>query len=146
MIFNGMDDERRSVLWRIVVLFASVIIMAVVVFFGVRLFTGNPLHGFWESEDSRMMIEFEDRDTVIATWEDADGRFQKVELEYRMDKQDKTVSVRPEEMEEDTGILADQGLEANFGLMTATFDYSVEGDTLTLTEREYGEQLVFKKK
>ena len=93
-----------------------------------------------------MMIEFEDRDTVIATWEDADGRFQKVELEYRMDKQDKTVSVRPEEMEEDTGILADQGLEANFGLMTATFDYSVEGDTLTLTEREYGEQLVFKKK
>ena len=107
MIFNGMDEERRSVLWRIVVLFASVIIMAVVVFFGVRLFTGNPLHGFWESEDSRMMIEFEDRDTVIATWEDADGRFQKVELEYRMDKQDKTVSVRPEEMEEDTGILAD---------------------------------------
>ena len=146
MIFNGMDEERRSVLWRIVVLFASVIIMAVVVFFGVRLFTGNPLHGFWESEDSRMMIEFEDRDTVIATWEDADGRFQKVELEYRMDKQDKTVSVRPEEMEEDAGILAEQGLEANFGLMTATFDYSVEGDTLTLTEREYGEQLVFKKK
>ncbi len=146
MIFNGMDEERRSVLWRIVVLFASVIIMAVVVFFGVRLFTGNPLHGFWESEDSRIMIEFEDRDTVIATWEDADGRFQKVELEYRMDKQDKTVSVHPEEMEENVGVLAEQGLEANFGLMTATFDYSVEGDTLTLTEREYGEQLIFKKK
>ena len=146
MIFNGMDEERRSVLWRIVVLAASVIILAVVVFFGVRLFTGNPLHGFWESKDSKIMVEFEDRDTVIVTWENTDGRFQKVELKYRMDKQDKTVSVRPEELEEDAGNLAEQGLNVNFGLLNATFDYSVEGDTLTLTEREYGEQLIFKRK
>ena len=27
-----------------------------------------------------------------------------------------------------------------------TFDYSVEGEQLTLTEREYGEQLTFIKK
>ncbi len=146
MIFNGMDEEKRSVLWRIVVLAASVIILAVAIFFGVRLFTGNPLDGFWESEDMAIMLEFEDSDTVIATWEDASGAFQKVELEYTLEKNDKTVSVRPEETEDNAGDLAEQGLEASFGLITATFDYSVEGDTLTLTEREYGEQLVFKRK
>ena len=32
------------------------------------------------------------------------------------------------------------------GLLSGTYDYSIEKDTLTLTEREYGDQLVFVKR
>ena len=151
MILKGMDEERRSVLWRIVIVLTSIIILCVFVFFGMRLFTKNPLEGVWESEDVAIMLEIDKDDSVVAIWEADDGSLKKINLTYTLDKEDKTVSIRPvqdesTELESSTGELAELGLEASFGLITATFDYSLEGDSLVLTEREYGEQLVFKRK
>jgi hypothetical protein len=37
-------------------------------------------------------------------------------------------------------------LETALSEITATYDYSVQNNQLTLTEREYGDQLVFDKK
>lgn len=143
-----MDEEQRSLLWRFVVIGATCIIICVALFFGIRYFTSSPLKGIWDSEDDAFTLAFEEEE-VVAMWEDASGSYHKMVLDYTIDKAEKTVSIRPKEdaeSEESAGELAEQGLSASFGLITATFDYSVERDTLTLTEREYGEQLVFTRK
>ena len=145
-MFRKMDEEQRSLLWRFVVIAATCMIVCVALFFGIRYFTSSPLKGIWDSEDDAITLAFEEEE-VVAMWEDASGAYHKVVLDYTLDKTEKTVNIRPkgEEFwkEENAGELAEQGLLASFGLITATFDYSVEHDTLTLTEREYGEQLVF---
>ena len=71
-----------------------------------------------------------------------------VKVDYTLNKEEKTLSIH--ESKEETDRLVKKGysrelLENQMGVITNTFDYNVEKDRLTLSEREYGDQMVFLK-
>lgn len=148
MIFARNDEEKRTKLFRIVAVSATLVILLVGIFFVVRGVTRNPLLGEWESQDADFSIEVEKNDIVTISWEKEDAEDVEVDLKYTIDRKAKTISIRPlnstEEMKA-TNELSEEGLTASFGLITATFEYSINNDELTLTERDYGEQLFFTK-
>ena len=112
------NEEKRSTLWRTIVAISSILIVIVAVFFVTRLFVGNPLVGTWVSEDSGEVIKIESNGKVTLTDEDT---------------KTKVFTIHTEDTQAE-------------GLLSGTYDYSIEKDTLTLTEREYGDQLVFVKR
>ena len=75
-----------------------------------------------------------------------------VEMSYTLNMDDKTVTIQENGAEldrlaaESEGAYTRETLESALSGVMTTFDYSVEGEQLTLTEREYGEQLTFIKK
>ena len=123
-------EEKRSTLWRTIVAISSILIVIVAVFFVTRLFVGNPLGGTWVSEDSGEVIKIESNGKVTLTDEDKKS-FETVQSE--VDTKTKVFTIHTEDTQAE-------------GLLSGTYDYSIEKDTLTLTEREYGDQLVFVKR
>ena len=124
------NEEKRSTLWRTIVAISSILIVIVAVFFVTRLFVGNPLVGTWFSEDSGEVIKIESNGKVTLTDEDKKS-FETVQSE--VDTKTKVFTIHTEDTQAE-------------GLLSGTYDYSIEKDTLTLTEREYGDQLVFVKR
>ena len=124
------NEEKRSTLWRTIVAISSILIVIVAVFFVTRLFVGNPLEGTWVSEDSGEVIKIESNGKVTLTDEDKKS-FETVQSE--VDTKTKVFTIHTEDTQAE-------------GLLSGTYDYSIEKDTLTLTEREYGDQLVFVKR
>lgn len=124
------NEEKRSTLWRTIVAISSILIVIVAVFFVTRLFVGNPLVGTWVSEDSGEVIKIESNGKVTLTDEDKKS-FETVQSE--VDTKTKVFTIHTEDTQAE-------------GLLSGTYDYSIEKDTLTLTEREYGDQLVFVKR
>lgn len=124
------NEEKRSTLWRTIVAISSILIVIVAVFFVTILFVGNPLVGTWVSEDSGEVIKIESNGKVTLTDEDKKS-FETVQSE--VDTKTKVFTIHTEDTQAE-------------GLLSGTYDYSIEKDTLTLTEREYGDQLVFVKR
>lgn len=124
------NEEKRSTLWRTIVAISSILIVIVAVFFVTRLFVGNPLVGTLVSEDSGEVIKIESNGKVTLTDEDKKS-FETVQSE--VDTKTKVFTIHTEDTQAE-------------GLLSGTYDYSIEKDTLTLTEREYGDQLVFVKR
>lgn len=124
------NEEKRSTLWRTIVAISSILIVIVAVFFVTRLFVENPLVGTWVSEDSGEVIKIESNGKVTLTDEDKKS-FETVQSE--VDTKTKVFTIHTEDTQAE-------------GLLSGTYDYSIEKDTLTLTEREYGDQLVFVKR
>ena len=128
MLFEN-NEEKRSTVWRAVLTVSSILIVIIAVFFVVKLFTSNPLEGNWVSEDNGEMIQIDDNGqlTVIPSDESGD----RYTFRYSVDTKTKVLTVQTED-----AASSDEEL-------SGTYSYSVEQDTLTLTEREYGEQAVF---
>lgn len=124
------NEEKRSTLWRAVLTVSSVIIVIILLFFIVKLFTGNPLEGRWISEDSGAVLDIEDKGKVVLT-EGADGESGKnTQMSYTVDTKNKIFTVYTDSAYAE-------------GVLSGSYDYNIEKDTLTLTEREYGDQMVF---
>ena len=76
----------------------------------------------------------------------------KIRLNYTIDKDEKTISIKADEAslkeaaEGSDSAFTVSGLESEISILTNTFNYNVEKNKLTLTEREYGDKLVFQKK
>ncbi len=126
------NEEKRSTLWRTVLTVSSVIIVIIVIFFVVKLFTGNPLEGTWISEDSGAELEIMDDGNMTLTGleysaEDVQN------LTYTVDTKTKIFTVHTDSASAE-------------GVLSGSYDYNIEGNTLTLTEREYGDQMVFERK
>ncbi|MFR9065503.1 MAG: hypothetical protein ACLVJO_17865, partial [[Clostridium] scindens] len=72
-----------------------------------------------------------------------------VKLNYTMDKEEKTITIKADESEfkkiaeKSDGKYTQEDLKNALDSVTTTFDYSVDQEQLTLTEREYGEQMTF---
>ena len=130
MIYEN-NEEKRSTLWRTVLTVSSVLIIIIAVFFIVKLFTGNPLEGKWTSEATGGTIEITDKDELIIQPEDQ-------ESSTIVDKKSKTLTV---------GLSGEGPLDPEIEMIigTGSYNYNVEQDTLTLTEREYGDQFVFER-
>ena len=131
---------------------STVLIVIIVVFFIVKLFTSNPLEGRWSCEDSNLIMTIKSNGTAVIEWpdefEDADVA---VEMKYSLDKEVKTFSLHTDEdavkrvVEATAGAVTTEGLASAVGTLEATYSYNIEQNQLTLTDMEYGEQMVFDK-
>lgn len=153
MIIAKNDEEKRSKIWAGVTIVSSVLILLTAVFLLTKLFTANPLEGAWEDEDGRFRLFIgADDSLLVGIPELTDDNNLEVKLDYMMDKGEKTITVKVINSEIDKlvkqydGTLTRETLERAVGSVATTFDYSVDKNKLTLTEREYGEQMIFIKK
>ena len=153
MIIAKNDEEKRSRIWRVVMAGASIILLIVIVYFLFSLFAGNPLEGTWKSEESNLQLTIRGGDSATASWSEiAEASNVKVKINYTLDKENKTITFKVDDAEiakavknSDAG-LTKTALETEISMLETTFDYNLEKSKLTLSEREYGEQIVFVKK
>ncbi len=149
MIVAKNDEVKRSRLWRITLLVSSVLIVLVVIFLLTKLFTTNPLEGSWEDENGKISLSVEPDGTASVTVsEEETGQVIQVPMKYTIDRDAKTVTIEKdlqairEAAEESDGNLTQESMEAAAESLDDSFDYSVDQDTLTLSEREYGDQII----
>lgn len=152
MIANN-NEEKRNQIWKAVMAVSTVLIIIIAAFFVVKLFTANPLEGRWSHEDSSLVMTVESNGTAVIEWPDEfDGADVSVEMDYSIDKDTKTftLSVSDEELKKAAKAsgktVTAEELSSFVRTLEASYDYSIEQKELTLTEREYGNQMVFDKK
>lgn len=143
------NEEKRNTLWRTVVSVSSVLIIIVAAFFIIKIFTGNPLEGRWISDEMDVTMEVKDEETAVLTAGTDSGPVS-VRMEYSVDTDMKTFTMQVNESEiqssADSQGADTQVIQELAEAFEGTYDYSIEQNTLTLAEREYGEQMTFTRK
>ena len=119
------DEAMRSRIWKISTMVSSVLIVIIAIFLLTKLFTTNPLEGSWVNEDGSLELKVQ-----------SGGELSILDNEEEMQKI----------ADGSDGLYTAEMLENAVSSVTTSFDYSIDQDELTLTEREYGEQIVFTKK
>ncbi len=144
------DEKKRSVLWRLAMSVTSVLIILITVFFLFRMFTGNPLEGRWSYEESDLHMTVREDGVALIEWPDQwHGSQAGVEMPYDLDTETKTFALHVDEeavkraVEASGGTLTETAVNGALGSLEATYDYNMEHNQLTLTDREYGNKLVF---
>ena len=153
MIIAGNDEVKRSKIWRVVTLVSSVLIILIAVYLLTRMFTTNPVVGNWESEDATIALKIEKNDTIQVDITDiAENTDAAVEMNYSVDMKSKIITITKDEeqidkaVEKADGAYTKEDLENVLDDLDSSFSYSVDGNQMTLTEREYGEQFTFIRK
>ena len=146
------EELKRSRLWRIVITVSSVLVVVIASFFLVKMFRANPLEGTWRNEDSDMVVSIKGSNSLTVSIPEAlEGEGIKMTLDYSIDKDEKTISIKMDEsakekaVKDSDGQITGEMLESAASSILTTFDYSIDQEELTLTEREYGEQMLFVK-
>ncbi len=142
------NEEKRSKAWLAVMLVSSVLIILGILFFITQIITGNPLKGEWYSSENKYYLEVEDENevTLQGTFNDT---YMEIDLHYTIDKSEKIISIKPnaesyeDAVEDAKGDITAGELNELLTDFTVSYNYSLEKDTLTLTEREYGNEYVF---
>ena len=147
MIIAGNDEAKRSKIWRVVTLVSSVLIILIAVYLLTRMFTTNPVVGTWESEDATIALKIEKNDTIQVDITDiAENTDAAVEMNYSVDMKSKIITITKDEeqidkaVEKADGAYTKEDLENVLDDLDSSFSYSIDGNQMTLTEREYGEQ------
>ena len=151
-MFTKNNEEKRNILWRVVITVSTILIILIAAFFVIKLFTSNPLEGKWVQEDSGMILTFEGENQVLIQWpEEFGGEDVKIWMDCEIDVDMKTLNLQIQEEQMETAFAAalDDTSTANMNLaiqtIEGTYEYNIEQNILTLTEREYGEQMIFDK-
>ena len=152
MIANN-DEAKRSKIWTVVTAVTPVLIVIIAIFLLMKMFTGNPLEGSWTDEDGNMDLKIgrNGQMTVILP-ASGDGEETQVPMTYTLSKESKTISIQEDDnkiqeiAEKSNGQYTEETLKNAVQSIGTTFEYSIDGGTMTLTEREYGEQMMFNKK
>ena len=147
------DEAKRSKIWTVVTAVTSVLIVIIAIFLLMKMFTGNPLEGSWTDEDGNMDLKIgrNGQMTVILP-ASGDGEETQVPMTYTLSKESKTISIQEDDnkiqeiAEKSNGQYTEETLKNAVQSIGTTFEYSIDGGTMTLTEREYGEQMMFNKK
>ena len=149
MIVAKNDEAKRSRLWSVALLVSSVLIVLIVIFLLTKFFTTNPLEGTWEDENGNIRLNVEPGGTVTVTIVEVEAGSQiQVPMEYNLDREAKTITIHEDQeavrklAEESEGELTPEQIEEAVDSLRDTFDYSVDQDMLTLSEREYGDQII----
>ncbi|MBQ4559462.1 MAG: hypothetical protein IJA54_03960 [Tyzzerella sp.] len=148
MLMRQKDEEKRSKAWTIIMLVSSVLIILGIVFFITKVVVGNPLEGEWYSKANGYHLEVED-DNEVTLQGIFNGTHMEIDLKYTIDKSEKVISIKPnaesyaDATEDSKGEITPGELDELLADFTVSYNYSLENDTLTLTEREYGEQYIF---
>lgn len=153
MIIAGNDEDKRSRIWKRTTIISSVLIVVIAVYLLTKMFTSNPLEGTWESEDGAFLLQIRSNGVVFVDMpdisEDGDAG---LKMSYVLDKEEKTISIHADDkeltgfLEKSDGQYTMEELKSAVSSVTTTFNYSVDNSQLTLTEREYGEQMTFTRK
>lgn len=148
MLMRQKDEEKRSKAWTIIMLVSSILIILGIVFFITKVVVGNPLEGEWYSKANGYHLDVED-DNEVTLQGTFNGTYMEIDLQYKIDKSEKIISIKPnaesyaDAAEESKGDITPGELDELLTDFTVSYNYSLENDTLTLTEREYGEQYIF---
>lgn len=150
MIIAKNDEAKRSKIWRMVTLVSSVLIIIIAIYFLMKMFTANPLVGKWKGEDAGFNLNIKKGNVVIAEIPDiAENTNVSVKMRYTIDMESKIIVIEEDSAEIDKVLenakeaYTREDIENVLDDIRTSFDYSVEQEQLTLTEREYGEQLTF---
>ena len=154
MLIAKNDEKERRFLFRIVIWTASVLIIAVAAYFLIRSFARNPIAGTWEYQDDNITMTIQSDDKVKLQFDNLqDVPELAVTMDCQVDKTEKTLVIGGLQqseidriLEQYDGQLTQSALDTALSMFTTSFDYSMERQTLTLTDREYGEQMIFDKK
>ena len=153
MIIARNDEEKRSKIWRLTVFVSSVLVIVIAIYFLTKLFASNPLMGKWESEDANYVLSIGKGSSLEVKINDlAEETDIKVKLPYAMDREARTITIKNDSevleklAQKSDGAYSSDMLESALASITTSFDYSVDQEQLTLTEREYGEQIIFRRK
>ena len=146
------DEVKRSQIWRIVMTVSSVLIIVGAVLLLMKLFTTNPLEGEWTDEDGIFDMSISKDGTLVFTIPEAEEAASvDVDMRYTRNKEEKTITIMADESgfqtlaDQSQGQYTEDEIRNALKSVVTTFDYSVDQERLTLTEREYGEQLVLVK-
>ncbi|MEH2946892.1 hypothetical protein [Sporofaciens sp. JLR.KK001] len=146
------DEVKRSQVWRIVMTVSSVLIIVGAVLLLMKLFTTNPLEGEWTDEDGIFDMSISKDGTLVFTIPEAEEAASvDVDMRYTLNKEEKTITIMADESgfqklaDQSQGQYTEDEIRNALKSVVTTFDYSVDQERLTLTEREYGEQLVLVK-
>lgn len=145
------DEEKRSQSWRAVMSVSTVLIIVIAAFFLIKLFSANPLEGTWIHEDDGLAMTVKGSESAVITWTaDFEDGAVSVETPYSIDKELKTFTLVEDEQAiekaaEKSENVTEEELRSLVSALEGTYDYSIENGELTLTDREYGEQMVFEK-
>ena len=142
------DEEKRSKAWKAIMFISSILIILLIAFFITKIVGGNPLEGEWYSEANGYHLDVEDENEVSlqGTFNDT---YMEIDLYYTIDKTEKIISIKPnaesyaDAAEDAQGNITAGEIDELLNDFTVSYNYSLENDTLTLTEREYGEQYIF---
>ena len=125
---------------------SSVLIIIVAVFFVIKLFTANPVEGTWVSEEGDVTLVIDDSADMLVKDGDISAR-----TEYTVDKRTKVLTIHVseegirEQAEASDGSVTEGQIRDLLESVEGTYDYNIESNILTLSEREYGNQMVFEK-
>lgn len=148
MLMRQRDEEKRSKAWTIIMLASSILIILGIVFFITKVMVSNPLEGEWYSKANGYHLDVED-DNEVTLQGTFNGTYMEIDLQYKIDKSEKVISIKPnaesyaDAAEESKGDITPGELDELLTDFTVSYNYSLDNDTLTLTEREYGEQYIF---
>ena len=131
---------------------STILIIVGAILLLTKLFTTNPLEGDWADEDGSFdMSILKDGSVVFTILEAEEDASMDITMRYTMDKEAKTITITADEAgfrelaDESSGQYTEEEIKNAVKSVITTFDYSVDQERLTLTEREYGEQLVLVK-
>lgn len=144
------NEAKRSKIWRIVTTITSVLLVLIAGYLIAKLFMTNPIEGTWKSEDSNLTLTFKKNHKMNANiMELADGTSVKICMDYSIDKEEKIVIINEDEDEikkavkKSEGKFTEEALRNAVYAINTSFNYSIDQEELTLTEREYGDQMTF---
>lgn len=153
MIIAKNDENKRSTLWMAATIGSSVVIILIAVYLLTKLFTSNPLEGSWEDEDGSLSMTIKTNGTLtVSVPELLDNEDVDVRMNYTLDRDEKTIAIHLDDdefeklLEVSDGKYTKETLSQAVDSVVTTFNYSVDRSCLTLTEREYGDQMIFLKK
>jgi hypothetical protein len=146
------NEEKRNQIWKTVMSVSTIVIIIIAAFFVIKLFTANPLEGRWRHEDSSLVMNIKGNGTATLMWPDEfENAKVAVNAKYSIDKETKTFTLQVTDdaiqkaADASDGAVTADGLKSAAGTMEGTYDYSIENSALTLTERDFGEQMLFDK-
>ena len=145
---NTQENKPKKVIdSRILLLVSSVVIILLLAFFLISSMVRNPLEGDWFSQEKGIQLDIDDDEVTLEF--SVDGVATEVELFYTIDKGEKILTVKPNpaayaEAAADTdGKVSAQQIDEYLKEIPLSFNYSLDNDTLTLSDREYGEEFIF---
>ena len=113
----------------------------------VACVAGLGLAPWWVSDTISLSVE-PDGTASVTVSEAETGQVIQVPMKYTIDRDAKTVTIEKDlqairkAAEESEGKLTQESMETAAESLDDSFDYSVDQDTLTLSEREYGDQII----
>ena len=132
MIIAKNDEAKRSKIWRMGVIISTLLIIFIGAYLIMKIVSDNPVDGKWMDTDGNYALNIKDNGKLTITVQEDDGEV--IKATYTLDTEEKTMDIT-------FGV--EQTEDAFSNSFGSTFNYSIENGQLILTEREYGEQMIF---